>query len=79
MYDLNSMDIRPSIRSDHSMIGLEFYNKDEVAKRGPSFWHFNASLLKDKVYTDQIKVGFQNALDKYADIDEIINHMLFEN
>jgi exonuclease III len=47
MYDLSTVEIRTSIRSDHSMIGLEFY-KTEEAKRGPSFWRFNASLLKEK-------------------------------
>ena len=49
MYEMDKVDIKPSIDSDHSIITLDFY-KNETPERGPSFWHFNASLLKDTEY-----------------------------
>jgi exodeoxyribonuclease-3 len=49
MYDLDIVDILSSSRSDHSMITIDFF-KSDIPQRGPSFWRFNASLLKDADY-----------------------------
>ena len=54
MYDLDIIDIKASSYSDHSLIILDFYRGNEPT-RGPSFWRFNASLLKDTAYTDKLK------------------------
>jgi hypothetical protein len=69
MYDLNNIDIKPSIRSDHSVIDLDFYH-NEKPSRGPSFWNFNSSLLKDKTYIEQIKDCFVKAKNKYLDVQD---------
>jgi exodeoxyribonuclease-3 len=53
MYELYSVDIKASTGSDHSLIDIDFYNL-ESPDRGPSFWRFNASLLKDKAYIQQV-------------------------
>ena len=37
---------------------------------GPSFWHFNASLLKDNKYVDEINHYLDQALEKYNDIED---------
>ena len=45
--------IHPSIKSDHSLIEINFVvNKDWI--RGKGFYKFNTSLLKDKFYVDMI-------------------------
>jgi hypothetical protein len=70
MYDLCNVDIKPSMRSDHSLIDIDFYKHDSPV-RGPSFWRFNASLLKDSEYVEQMKLGIQKALDKYANLEDL--------
>jgi exonuclease III len=64
IYDLDKVGIQTSIRSDHSLINLSFY-KSEIPSRGPSFWRFNASLLRDPKYVEMIKTGYNLANEKY--------------
>jgi hypothetical protein len=64
MYNLEEVDIKTSLRSDHSTITIDLY-KSEAPDRGPSFWHFNASLLRDNKYVNEIKQHINNALAKY--------------
>ena len=48
--DIVSVDIIPSIGSDHSAITLSnSFNGIGDSKRGPSFWKFNCSLVNDKL------------------------------
>ena len=63
-YNLHNVDIKPSSRSDHSLIDIDFY-KIEKSPRGPSYWSFNASLLKEKEYVEKINTCYNNALEKY--------------
>jgi exonuclease III len=69
MYNLEKVDIENSIRSDHSAITINFY-KNQAPERGPSFWHFNASLLKDKKYVAEINNYLNLALEKYKDLED---------
>jgi hypothetical protein len=69
MYDLHQIDIKPSTRSDHSLIDIDFFKTDQPS-RGPSYWNFNASLLKDKDYIEKINTCYANAIDKYKDIND---------
>jgi hypothetical protein len=69
IYDLNLVDISTSTRSDHSLISLDFY-KSDIPKRGPSFWHFNANLLKDQAYVNLINRQYEMAKDKYTDLED---------
>jgi hypothetical protein len=57
---VHSIDILPSIRSDHNIIKLAFINPD-IQRRGPGYWKFNTSLLRDKKYTNLIKETIQNS------------------
>ena len=68
-YVLEDVSIKTSLRSDHSLIELNLH-KNHTPERGPSFWHFNANLLKDVNYVDLIKARIVNALDKYNDIED---------
>jgi hypothetical protein len=68
-YDLQYVDINPSARSDHSLINIGFY-KSTTPERGPSFWHFNANLLKDQDYVKLIKEKYATALVKYEDLED---------
>jgi hypothetical protein len=70
MFQLQNVDIHASIRSDHSLISINFF-KNETPDRGPSFWRFNASLLKDPDYINQIKKCITKSIDKYQDNDDI--------
>ena len=53
MYELENVDIKPSYKSDHSIICLVIVNSKEQ-ERGPGFWKFNSSLLTDTVYVAYI-------------------------
>jgi hypothetical protein len=69
MYNLESIDINNSIRSDHSLININFF-KSEVPERGPSFWRFNTNLLRDTKYIEEIKTTINNAINKYNHTDD---------
>jgi hypothetical protein len=68
IYNLNNVGIKPGFRSDHSLIDISFYTH-ETADRGPSYWRFNASLLKNKEYTDYINIRINEMIEKHNDID----------
>jgi exonuclease III len=69
MYNLEIVDIKTSLRSDHSLITIDFY-KSEAPDRGPSFWHFNASLLQDPKYVTEITQHMTNAITYEAEQDK---------
>ncbi len=54
LQNVTKCDIKPSIKTDHSLILLNL-TQSKGEKRGPGFWKFNTSLLKDEVYIDYIK------------------------
>jgi hypothetical protein len=66
MFQLENVDIQNGLRSDHSLININFY-KSEAPDRGPSYWRFNASLLKDSEYIKQINTCLADSLEKYKD------------
>ena len=71
-YNVEKCDIKTSIKTDHSLILLTIALKGEQ-KRGPGFWKFNTSLLKDEIYIGMIH-GF---IEKFKnDYSEIQNHAL---
>jgi hypothetical protein len=67
MYGVNNVSIEPGYASDHSLIVLELY-KPEAVKQGPSFWKFNASLLKDNNYVTKMTKSIKDFKEKYNDI-----------
>jgi exonuclease III len=68
-YDLQEVSIKASSRSDHSLIEINLY-KNNTPERGPSFWRFNANLLKDKKYVDLTKQQIVDATENYSDIED---------
>jgi len=52
--DLESIDIIPAIKSDHSAITL-FINGIENQCHAPSFWKFSASLIDDEMCVSLIR------------------------
>jgi hypothetical protein len=69
MFQLEQVDIKTSIRSDHSLITINFF-KSEIPDRGPGYWRFNASLLKDTNYVTQINNCFTKSMDKYKEVKD---------
>ena len=64
MQCVNYIDIKPSIKTDHSLILLQL-QPNQSTRRGPGFWKFNASLLKDEIYIDYIKEIINQLRDDY--------------
>ena len=47
MQNVKDCDIKPSIKTDHSLLSLSLsINLND--KRGPGFWKFNSSIVKDE-------------------------------
>ena len=68
IYDLHSVEIKPGIRSDHSLLKLQL----EIAhsqKAGRGFWKFNSSLLKDKTYIEKVHDVINSCKIKYSNIN----------
>jgi len=53
-YDISKSDIKPSIKTDHSLISLKIVDTPGIAK-GTGLWKFNSQLLSDDVYTEYIR------------------------
>ena len=68
MYDIVSTDIKPSIKSDHSLINIVF-KVTSTENRGQGFWKFNASLLRDQEYVRRIKECIHECKIRYEDIN----------
>ena len=65
--DIVSVDIIPSIKSDHSAITLSINGIDD-SKRGPSFWKFNCSLVNDNNYCDLLDTNIKSWLEEFKDV-----------
>ena len=61
-----------SFMSDHSVVKLVL--KMEEYAKGPGYWKFNCSLLKDKDYIDMVKETIKQCDSLYSDsgIDELL-------
>ena len=54
IYSVNECSIKPSIKSDHSLICLKI-KFQKTSPRGPGLWKFNCSLLKNIEYANAVK------------------------
>ena len=69
--NVNTAQILPCINSDHNTITLSLKSTKE--KRGPSYWKFNSSLLKDKEYVTKInKVIEESAVKHFSENKNIM-------
>ena len=71
--EVTGAEIGASYRSDHSLVHLTL--RKEAFKRDKQFWKFNNSLLKDKMFVDEIKSVILTLKREYAslvyDLDNI--------
>ena len=63
--DVEAADIIPSPKSDHSAITLSFNGVDD-SKRGPSFWKFNSTYVKE--YCNLLDTNFKNWLEEFKEV-----------
>ena len=56
--NIRTVDIIPSVQSDHSAIILKLFPASECA-RGRAYWKFNSSLTQDKHFTESLKTEIQ--------------------
>jgi hypothetical protein len=61
--------IQPGFGSDHCLISLSLF-KQPNPDQGPSFWKFNTSLLRIKVYTDSVTKEIACLKEKYGDMED---------
>ena len=54
IYSVDICDIKPSIKTDHSLITLKIKSPQDE-KRGPGIWKFNESLLNDIQFVTELK------------------------
>ena len=69
IYGVDKVLIQPGYGSDHSLITLSLFKQNKL-KQGPSFWKFNTSLLRDKVYTDKALKDIIALKVKHSDIGD---------
>ena len=73
--DVETVDIIPSIKSDHSAITLALNGIDE-SKGGPSFWKFNSTLVNDNEYCQLLDENFKMWLEEFKEV--IDKHVLWD-
>ena len=66
---IESMDIIPSIHSDHSAIIVTFKHIPDERK-GPGLWKLNTSLINDSVYTETLKTNIRKWKNDYECIGD---------
>ncbi len=69
LYNLQSVDIKPGIKSDHSILNITFKMQNSV-QRGRGFWKFNSSLLCDTGYIKKIKQILDDCSNRYNDVEK---------
>jgi exonuclease III len=69
MYSVDNTSILPGYGSDHCLITLSLYKQVNI-KQGPSFWKFNTTLLRDKVYIDKTRASIEEFKVKYRNIGD---------
>ena len=65
--DVDCVNIIPSIKSDHCAITLSFSGVEDGI-RGPSFWKFNSSLVKDQDYCDLLDENVKEWLKEFKEV-----------
>lgn len=68
LFNVESTDIEPSIKTDHSLIKLTLFIPDAPI-RGKGFWKFNSTLLTDKQYVNIIEEFCDSYEDTYNTIE----------
>ena len=66
-YNVSSCDIKPSIKTDHSLISLNL-TECKSNKRGSGLWKFNSSLLSDPDYIGYMEGMINLQINNFKDI-----------
>ena len=61
--DIDSVDIKTSIKSDHSAI------IDDLEK-GPNFWKFNSNLVNDSAFCELLTTEYANWLEEFKEVQD---------
>lgn len=67
---INKCDIMFAPLSDHSAIFLGIQTDDYQKTRGPGFWKFNSSLLRDNKYVEPLRDQISQSKLKYDNIED---------
>ena len=73
--EINGVNNFSGYRSDHTLVNLQLRKGHREKSR--QFWKFNNSLLKDKVYVEEIKKLINNVKKQYSLL--VYNHENIEN
>jgi len=61
------VDIKTSIKSDHSAITLSVNDLDDLEK-GPNSWKFYSNLLNDSAYCELPTTEYANWLEEFKEV-----------
>ena len=67
--DLDLVDIKTSIKSDHPAITLSINCLDDLEK-GPNFWKFNSNLVNDSAYCELLTTEYANWLEEFKEVQD---------
>ena len=67
--EIDQIDIKASIKSDHSAITLKIKN-ELFEEKGPGYWKFNSSLLSDENFLRQLKNNLKIWKEEYLYIED---------
>ena len=72
MRDLvTSCKITHAPQTDHSAVSIAFKSETMDQKKGPGYWKFNNSLLKDEKYTSKLRENIVQYKEKYKEVDDL--------
>ena len=63
------MDIKTSIKSDHSAITLSINGLDDLEK-GHNFWKFNSNLVNDSAFCELLTTEYANWLEEFKEVQD---------
>lgn len=70
LYNTSHCDIKPSIKTDHSLITLQLKANSDI-KRGKGLWKFDNSLLSDDLFVDYLNGMIDKLLIDYEYYDNL--------
>ena len=67
--EIISVEIKASIKTDHSAITLSISSLDET-ERGPNFWKFNSNLVNDSDYCELLTTEYVNWSEEFKEVQD---------
>ena len=67
--NIDSVDIKTSIKSYHSAITLSINGLDDLEK-GPNFWKINSNLVNDSAYCELLTTEYANWLEEFKEVQD---------